>query len=200
MPPRRPPGGGRLQRWLRGGLVGTMLAAATLTARADEGAFSVRDGELSRRDGIVYLDARLDYRLSDAATEAMENGVPLVIVQAVQVTRERLWGWWWDAVVAGLTRRHRLQYHALSRRYVLTNLNTGDSRSFRTLNALLPALGEIEDLPVIDSARLQPGQLYRVRLATRLDVDALPRPLRTVAYLSDAWALDSGWRQWELRP
>lgn len=188
---------GALRR-LRLGLLGLLLVAGP--ALADDGAFTVRDGELSRRDGIYYLDARLDYRLSDAADEALENGVPLVIVQEVQVTRERLWGWWWDDVVAALTRRHRLQYHALSRRYVSTDLNTGDSRSFRTLTALLSDLGRIEALPLTDAERLQGSGPYSVRLRTRLDVDALPRPLRTVAYIADAWALESEWRRWRLAP
>jgi len=185
-------------RVLRAGLLGLLLAGGTPAAA--DGEFAVREGTLEERDGVFYLDARLDYRLSDAAREALENGVPLVVAQEVQVTRQQLWGWWWDAVVAELTRRHRLQYHALSRRYVLTDLNTGDSRSFRTLRALLPDLGRIDALPVIDADRLQAGERYHVRLRTRLDVEALPRPLRTVAYIASAWELESAWRSWELAP
>jgi hypothetical protein len=162
---------------------------------ADE-LMQIRDGEVRLDDGVYLLDARIHYELSDAAREALDNGVPLVVVLQIEVQRSR-W-WWWNAEVAVLEQRYRLQYHALSERYVVTALNSGESRSFRSLDTLLAELGRIQGLPVIDAGLLDPDEHYIVRARVGLDIDALPRPLRAVAYISPEWQLTSDWQSWSL--
>jgi hypothetical protein len=156
----------------------------------------IRDGEVRLDDGVYLLDARIHYELSDAAREALDNGVPLVMALQIEVQRSR-W-WWWNAEVAMLEQRYRLQYHALSERYVVTALNSGESRSFRSLETLLAELGRIQGLPVIDAGLLDPDEHYIVRARVGLDIDALPRPLRAVAYISPEWQLTSDWQSWSL--
>lgn len=156
----------------------------------------VRDGDVRLVDGVYVLDAQIEYRLSGAAEEALDSGVPLVILLEIEVERTR-W-WWWNAEVARLEQRYRLRYHALAERYVLTALNSGESRSFRNLHVLLEELGTVEGLPVIDAGLLDDDENYRVRLRAGVDLDALPLPLRTVAYISPAWSLTSEWRSWSL--
>lgn len=174
-----------------------MLMTAVASAAAD-GEFRIRSGAISLHEGVYYLDADVEYQLSQAAQEALNNGVPLYVELEINVIRPHWWSWWWDDVVAELTQRYRLQYHALSQRYVLTAINSGESRSFRLLRAMLAELGKIQELPVIDAELLQPAQQYLVRAQARLDLDALPRPLRTIVYLSPEWHLVSDWHQWQL--
>jgi len=168
-----------------------------LAARAqDEPAFRVVGGNVSIDDGVVYLSAHIDLDLSAEAVRALENGVPLTIELQIAVTRPR-W-WWFDEDVAYLTQRYRIRFHALSRRYVLTSLNSGESRSYNSRDAVLERLGELKALPLLDRGLLEPGETYQVGLRARLDLDALPRPLRASAYVSPQWRLVSDWFTWQL--
>ena len=172
------------------------LVAASMGVEA--AGFSVARFESRFDDRLLVADARIDYALSSAAIEALESGVDLVIAQRLVLERPR---WWWRGVeVADQQRRYRLAYHAISRRYVLNRLASGESRSFRTLNALLMRLGEIEAWPVIGRDRLDPAHDYQLSLDTRLEVDALPRLLRTVAWTSADWQLRSETQSVEVSP
>ncbi|AGY91085.1 hypothetical protein SPICUR_00280 [Spiribacter curvatus] len=175
-----------------------LLWLVLVSVATEASAFSVASFESRFDDQLLVVDARIDYSLSSTAIEALENGVDLVIVQRLGLERPR---WWWrDVEVADQQRRYRLAYHAISRRYVLNRLASGESRSFRTLNALLMRLGEIEAWPVIGRDRLDPAHDYRLSLDTRLEVDALPRLLRTVAWTNADWQLSSETQSLEVRP
>ena len=179
------------------GLVALLwLAAASVAVEA--AGFSVARFEGRFSDRLLVADARIDYSLSGTATEALESGVDLVIAQRLALERPR---WWWrDVEVVNQQRRYRLAYHAISRRYVLNRLASGESRSFRSLDALLMRLGEIKAWPVIRRDRLDPEHGYRLSLDTRLEVDALPRLLRTVAWTKAGWQLRSETQSVEVRP
>ncbi len=180
-------------RWIH--LLWLLLAVMPAMAEAD-----FRVLELSPRfeEGVLVADARLDYRLTAPVVEALESGVSVVISQTLRLQRLR---WWWrNARVVLHERRHRLQYHAISRRYVLTRLDTGESRSFRNLDALLLRLGRVEAWPVIAGDRLAGHKRYRLGLSTALETDPLPRLLRTRALIDDQWQIASGVRYQQVVP
>jgi len=62
----------------------------------------------------------------------------------------------------------------------------------------IDALGKIAPIPVLEADKLAPGEDYRVRMRSRLDIEALPAPLRPLAYVHPGWRLGSGWHRWEL--
>ncbi len=178
--------------------IGLTLLLMAMSAFAQTGGFGVSELDIRVEDQLVLADARIDYALSTTAAEALENGVALVIVQRLRLQTAR---WWWgDAVVVSQQRRYRLQYHAISRRYVLTRLESGESRSYRSLDALLLRLGRIQAWPVVRLDRLDEGEDYRLRLDTGLEVDELPRLLRMVAWINPDWRLRSEPRYRELSP
>ena len=169
--------------------IGFILLLMAMAVFAQTGGFKVSELDIRVEDKLILADARIDYALSSTATEALENGVALVIVQRLRLQQAR---WWWrDAVVVSQQRRYRLQYHAISRRYVLTWLESGESRSYRSLDALLLRLGRIQAWPVMRVDRLDEGGDYRLRLDTSLEVDKLPRLLRMVAWINPDWQLRS---------
>lgn len=172
-------------------LIGSLPAAA-------ETEFYVRHGETHLDDNVYRLDARIQYRFSEEVLEALRSGVALTIVLDIDVARKRTY--LWDETKASLRQRYQLSHHALSARYVLTNLNTGFSRNFTTYEAAVDALGRVEAFPLIDAALLDPEQAYRVELETYLDIESLPAPLRPVAYFSSAWRLSSDTYQCPLTP
>jgi len=152
----------------------------------------------SERDGSLYrLDANLHLALSAAAREALENGLPLTILIRMQVLRPR--HYLWDQVIAEIVQRFRLRYHALARRYVLENLNTDEQHSFPTLEQALLRLGTLRRFPLIDTHLLEPEATYLARIRVELDIEALPTPMRVMAYLSRDWRLDSDWYEWRLQ-
>ncbi|MDZ7810427.1 MAG: DUF4390 domain-containing protein [Arhodomonas sp.] len=57
----------------------------------------------------------------------------------------------------------------------------------------------MEGLPVIDAGLLGAGTRYTVAARAGLNTEALPRPLRSMAYLSPQWQLESEWKRWRLR-
>ena len=81
--------------------------------------------------GVHYLDAWVEYRLSTDAREALDAGVPLTFDLDVEFINPR---WYWtDELVGRLTQSYRLQYHALSERYVVLNVNSEEQNTFATL-------------------------------------------------------------------
>ena len=149
-------------------------------------------------DDVVFLNARIDYALSPEAVEALESGVPLTMVVDIEVHRDRRW--WWDKKVAALQQRYQLLYHALSNQYIVRNLNSGAQRSFPERGAAQAALGDIEALPMLDRNLLDPQAGYWARIRASLDIEALPAPMRPLAYISSEWRLDSNWYSWRLQP
>ncbi|MFZ1643760.1 MAG: DUF4390 domain-containing protein [Candidatus Contendobacter sp.] len=151
----------------------------------------------TRLEGGVYrLNAQIEYRFSTAALEALQNGVPLTVDIEMEVRRRR--SWVWDETVYALTQRFQLEYHTLSQQYLVSNLNSGERRAFPTRAAALGFMGRIHDFPLLDRSLLTENERYEGALRVQLDIEALPAPLRLLAYLSDDWRLTSEWRLWAL--
>jgi hypothetical protein len=110
----------------------------------------------------------------------------------------RLRQWLPNETVASLLQQYRLKYHSLTETYLVTNLNSGVRRSFPTMRSALREMGKIRNLPVIDVSLLEPGQDYWIELRVGLDIEALPAPLRLMAYLSGDWWTTSEWLKWQL--
>lgn len=170
---------------------------ATGSAEEDQ-FFKVRKAKTALVDDVFRLNANIDFHLSKEAKEALQSGVPLVLEIQIQVLRERPWVW--NALVAKLTQRYRVHYHALSQRYLVKNLNTGVQSSFRTLDGVLLVIGTLKDFPMLDKHILESAQSYIGKLRADLDIEALPTPIRLWAYSSPKWRLGSEWYQWQLQP
>jgi hypothetical protein len=185
----------RLYRpWLLALMLGVAVCLPAQTARAEH-AFVVKYIETDLANGVYQLNARIDFRFSEAAMSALENGVPLLILFDIQVKQER---WYWNKTVADLEQGYLLLYHALSEKYILQNLNSGAQEHYRSLDAALADLGQIKHLPLIDAKLLETDSTYFVRLRAHLDIESLPAPMRPLAYISSDWDLDSDWYKWPL--
>ena len=149
-------------------------------------------------DGVYRIGARVDFEFNETLHDALHNGVPLLIELRIEVLRQRRW--FWAELVAELRQRFELQYHALSRRYLVSNYSTGVQRSFSSMNDALEYIGNVYDLPLIDANLLEHRQPYKVRMRADLDVESLPTPVRLWAYLGSAWSLKGDWYQWPLQP
>jgi hypothetical protein len=163
-----------------------------------EGQFDIRSAMTDLRGGVYYLDASIDLSLSADAREALRSGVPLTIRLDVALEHRRRF--WWDGEDATLRQRYQLEYHALTERYVVSNVNSGDQMSFATLPSALDSLGRIEGLPLIDAALVDAQRRYGVRLRIYLDSESLPGPLRLLAFWRRDWSIASDWYRCPLKP
>lgn len=180
------------------------LAAAALlivplllagTARADA-PIEIRDGSARLEDGVWFLDADIDYRLNDTALEALENGLELDIELVIALTERRRF--LWDPEFAELNQRYGLRYHALTERYILRNLNSGEQVSYGALAPALEALGEVRRLPVIDDALLSQKERYDVNLRAVIDIKKLGGVLVVFRLFWNDWRIASDWARWPL--
>lgn len=173
------------------------LAAWPATAQEeDPGRFEVRQASVDLNEGIYYLDAWLEYRLSTEAREALDSGVPLTIEIEVEFLRARRF--WFDESEASLLQTYELQYHALSERYLVLNSNAGEQNSFANLFSALNFLGRVNSLPLIDAALLEVGEPYEIRVRTSLSTEGFPGPLRLLTFWRGNWDLRSEWYTWPL--
>ena len=163
----------------------------------DPGFFQVQSAVAQLRDGVYYLNAVVDYRLSTEAVDALHSGVPLAIRLDVEIVDPRRW--WFDNDAATLQQSYKLDYHALSERYTVLNVNSGDQASFGSLFAALQYLGRIERLPLIDTPVLDDDRGYYVRMRASLDQEQFPGPLRLLAFWRRDWSIASEWYRWPLR-
>ena len=172
-------------------------AAGWASAQEDDpGRFEIRSANVELDEGVYFLNAWMELRLSSDARNALRSGVPLTIRVDVELLHNRRF--WVDAGDADLRQRYELEYHALTERYVVSNLNSGDQASFATLFSALNFLGRIEGLPVIDASLLEPDRRYDIRMRVVLDMERLPGPLRLLAFWRRDWSISSDWYRWRL--
>ena len=177
-------------------LLGAVMLCAAPLALAND--FFITGIHTKLEEGVYLLDADIDYRFSEESLQALDNGVPLTVQLTIEIERVR--NWWLDAEVATLQQRYSLQYHALSHQYLMRNLNSGAFYSYPSYRSGVLALGSLRDFPLLDSKLLLPDSEYKVSMQAELDIEALPSPLRPVAYITPAWRLKSDWYSWSLIP
>jgi hypothetical protein len=191
----------RSTRRLRGGLQrwAVLWLAALLagTALAADARFEIRNAFAEPVDGVWQLNANLDLGLSDAALEAVSEGIPLTLLLEIELSRERRF--LPDAGVAELEQRWSLAFDALSERYVVTNRNSGAQSSYPSLEEALGSLSRIRNLPIIDTDLLEPGRRHEVSVRATLEIGGLPTAVKVLIFWRD-WSQSTEWYTWSIRP
>jgi hypothetical protein len=176
-------------------LVALMLPAGS--AGAADG-IELHNASTRLQGGIWYLDVDVGYGLNEAAREALENGLALDVELTIRLTQRRRIIW--DPQFAELKQRYELQFHALTERYIVRNLNSGEQATYGTLAAALDELGKVRSLPIIDDALLNRGERYYVAVSAIVDIKDLGGPLALIRFLWNDWRMASEWVRWRLQP
>jgi hypothetical protein len=156
--------------------------------------FDIRSAYVEPSEGVYHLNATLEFGVTEAARTAINEGVPLTLDLEIVVRRSRRY--WLDETVATLEQHYELVHHALSERYLVRNLNSGEQSSFATLDAALDALRVISNLPILDSSLVLPESRHEVNLRAVLDVPTMPDALRFVLFWRADWRQVSEWYTW----
>ncbi|MGH8551614.1 MAG: DUF4390 domain-containing protein [Methylococcales bacterium] len=165
-------------------------------ARAADYGFSIRSAEVVPSEQAYVLNADVDYRFSPRAEDALQHGVPLTMVVKIRVNQYRRL--LWNKTVFSKNMTYRLSYHALRKRYRVYDESLGEHRYFVSLQSAVDAMGRIRELPVLNAADVGADAHFKVRLKAFLDIETLPLPLRSIAYLIPQWYISSGWYTWSL--
>ena len=130
-------------------------------ARADalDGVLEVRSAYVNVDNGVFLLHARIEYPDNPAIRDALRDGITLTFELDTRVERERRF--WFDAEVVALTLRRELAYHAVSERYVVRDVRSGDQQSYPTLEEALKQLGTVDGWPILVEPQLD-GGMYQV--------------------------------------
>ena len=179
-------------------LLGAAAVALLARATGPHDAFDIafERARLARLADRLVLDARAEVRLPDPVRAGLDSGVALEFVVALEV-REPL-RWWPDAHRASARWRYRLEYYELTRHYRLGSPDTDRGGNYRSLSRALEALGTLRGLtlPSGDGGGDAVGPGDRATLAMRLDVGALPLPLRPL--VSSSWRVRSAPLAWSV--
>ena len=170
--------------------VGVILALLLLPVVGHAAGIDIEKASATLQGGTYRLDADIRYRLSDEVLEALNNGIALTFRITIKVDQQRKI--LWDTSIAEKIVHYHLKYHALSGQYLLTS-SEGEQRSYLSLTNTLRGLGQIRALALLDKKHVEAPQDTTVKIKAELDTNALPAPLRPVAWLSRQWKLNSDW-------
>lgn len=166
-----------------------LYAGCSLVSDMDQNGFEVIEARLSRTGTLCLVDANLDHHFSSTVIEALEQGVPLTLVRHFKLNRIR--NFWPDEELVSVSRRIHLSVHPKTRAYRIVYSDTGVIENFASLTTLIEYLDSIRDWPITTPNYWHPDQTYQASLSITLDIEALPLPLRPIAYLSPDWHLES---------
>lgn len=178
-------------------LVGVWLTLASLMfgpAALAQTRLEVRSAYIERAERVYELSATLNFDLPEGAREVVRQGVPMSLHLEIVVKRQR--SYWLDETVATLDQSYELVYRALSERYQVRNLNSGEQASYATLDAALDAMRVINGLPILDQALVSPRRRHEISIRASIDVRTMPDALRFVLFWSDDWRQRSEWYTW----
>ena len=155
--------------------------------------FEIRSAYVEPADGVYELNTTINFDLPEGARAVVREGVPLTLHLEIVVRRRR--NYWFDYTVATLEQNYELVYHALSERYLVRNLNSGEQASYATLDAALDELRVISGLPILDQALIERGR-HEISIRASIDVHTMPDALRFVLFWADDWRQRSEWYTW----
>jgi hypothetical protein len=175
-----------------------LMLAQPLRAEGLAGRFEVRSADLELQDGVYHLNARIDLPISEAVRHGLVEGVPLTL--EVDLDIERVRQLLPNSRVAELTQRYRLQYNAVTARYILRNENSGQQESLGTIDEAIAHLSEVHSLPALDKALIAADRRYEGRVKARIDFGTVPFTLRLLMFWVSDWHRESDWYAWTFQP
>ena len=186
-----------MRRGLLAAVCWLALGAGGGQARADalDGVLVVRSAYVNIDRGVFLLHARVEYPEGPAIRKALHDGITLAFDLEVRIERERRL--WFNANIVELTLHRELSYHAVSDRYVVRDVRSGDQESFATLDQALGSLGRVDAWPILVEPQLDGGN-YTISVRAGVRRGQLPASLRALLFWTDDWARQSEWYTWSL--
>ena len=172
------------------------LAVTTFGALATPQGMTIQRAQLIERDGDSIVSADIRYQFPEVALRALEEGIPLTF--RIEFRAYRLKAFLRTRTLVEEDRTIQLRYQPLAKSYQVSDLGSGAVVHYASLATALDTLSHLRGW-VIPSLALQlPGEKREASLRLYFDVEALPLPLRLVAYMSPHWKMDNPPYRWPL--
>ena len=151
---------------------------------------------LERADDGVFLSAQIQFELSHVVEDAVSKGIPVYFVVEAQLLRDR-W-YWYDKKLATATRRIRLSYHPLTRRWrtsVMQDANASGSsgvalsQNFESLRDAIASLSRVLRWKIAEGSDVDPEARHNVDFSFKLDLSELPRPFQIGILGQNEWTV-----------
>jgi hypothetical protein len=178
-------------------LLAAILAVGAVNAWADalSGTLAVRSAYVNVDGGVFLLHARVEYPVNPMIRDALHDGVTLTFDLDTRIERERRL--WFDATVVDLTLRRELSFHAVTNRFLVRDVRSGNQDSFATLEEAIKSLGVIDGWPILVEPQLGSAN-YWVSVRASVRRGRLPSSLRALLFWTDDWHRESEWYTWSL--
>ena len=182
--------------WLTAlGVLALATAPGVAEPQALDGVLAVRSAYVNIDHGVFLLHARVEYPQGPAIRDALRDGITLDFDLDVRIERERRL--WFNANIVDLTLHRELTYHAVSDRYVVREVRSGDQETFATLDEALGYLGKVDAWPILVEPQLDGGN-YTISVRAGVRRGRMPASLRALLFWTDDWARQSEWYTWSL--
>lgn len=171
-----------IKHWL---CMGLMIGLTALSCLAGSNHAHIRNAELVLRDELWTLDADIDVQFGRALEEALSKGVALTFLYEFQIIKPHKY--WFDDEVVTERRSVTLNYHALTKQYLLNYPQ--QQKVFDSLGEAKRELGLIHDWRLVPHGTLEKNQSYQAALKMHLDTSKLPKALQLDALGESDWEL-----------
>jgi hypothetical protein len=175
--------------------LGLFAAVGLALGDALDGILEVRSAYVNIDKGVFLLHARVDYPLGPAIRGALQDGIALTFDLEARVDRDRRF--WFNSNIVDLTLRRELTYRAVSDRYVVRDVRSGDQQTFPTLDEALDFLGRVDAWPILVEPQLDGGN-YNISVRAGVRRGHLSASLRAILFWTDDWVRVSEWYTWLL--
>lgn len=153
-----------------------------------------------QNDQQLFLDAKVNFKLTDALLQAIQHEVPLTFDTEIElIEQQNFLGINFSRTRVKIRYQTQVRYFGYNHRYVIANKRNKKVQSFDNLNDALNTLGTLSNFPLADLADLHPDTLYSIKMRVSLNKWQLPTPLIVHAMFVSDWQLDSDWRNIEIQ-
>ncbi len=162
-----------------------LLSLFSVQVLAQSGKVDIKAFKATALDNNQYVvNATISFQLSETQQQALLHGVKLNVNIDMALGEHRVW--WWNSLKLVSRISYELKYHALSKHYIVKQLNMDKHWSFTSLPSALKYIGKVEDyrLPAFHE-NIQDGQHY-LYLAAKIDVETRSLPLKIQSYFKNS--------------
>lgn len=181
-----------IKYWLA---LSVMLSLTTLAVLAAGNHAHIRSAELILREELWTLDADMDIQFGRGVEEALSKGVSLTFLYEFQIIKPLKY--WFDDEVVTERRAVTLNYHALTRQYLVNYPQ--QQKVFDSLADAKRELGQIHDWRLVPHGVLEKNQPYQAALKMHLDTSKLPKALQLDALGESDWELVTPTFSWWIK-
>ncbi len=147
-------------------------------------------------NGVYYSDIDIPINFENEQVKALESGIVFNLELNLNIVDIR--NWRLDRDIGELTQIYSIEFNAFTRRYTVSNKNTGRQASMATIQEVIDYLSTIKRLPLVDDSLLDLDANYTVILDSRLRAQGMSQWMKTISFWRESLDSDLEQIQWQL--